>query len=481
MTALDAADTGIRVVRGGLIRAVGYGLTLVLGAAASVFLLRHLGVVEFGRYALVMSLIGVVAGITDAGLSVITTRELAVRPPGERREVIASLVGLRLVLTPIGIALVLGVAVLAGYPHSVLVGILIAGAGLVLINIQASLSIPLAVELRNGRLTAVEVTKQAIGTFGIAALAILGAGLIPFFGVQILIGVGILALTPVLVGRRYLVAPRFDRGIWRRLIVEALPLAAAFVLGHIYFRILMVLVSLLATARETGYFAASFRVFEFLSVIPIMLAGVVLPVMAAAADQDRVRYAYILRRTSEVGLLCGVFLALMVAILAEPALVTLGGEAYRPAAPVLRIQALALVGIFLSQAGFAGLVALRAQREVAVATAVGIVAVLALGLGLIPSHGAEGGALAVALGDAVLAVTVLWLLWRHDGTKAVTGGYVARVALAVLVAVAPLLVGGVPDVVLAVVSGVLFVGTALLLHLVPSEVLDGIPRLRSRR
>lgn len=477
MTALDSADTGLRVVRGGFARAAGYGVTLVLGAAASVFLLRHLGVVEFGRYALVMSLVGVIAGITDAGVTVIATRELATRAAAERPALIANLVGLRLVITPIAVALVAALGLLASYPEEVIVGILIAGAGLVLINAQASLVVLLGVELRNVRLALVDVVKQAIGTAGIAALAIAGAGLIPFFGVQVLIGVAILALTPVVVGRRYLVAPRFERSVWRRLVVETLPLAAAFVLGHIYFRILMVLVSLLGTERETGYFGASFRVFEFLAVIPILLAGVVLPVISAAASENRVRFAYILRRMSEVGLLCGVFLSLMVAILAEPALVVLGGEEYRPAAPVLRLQALALIGIFLSQAGFAALVALRAQREVAIATAIGIVAVLALGLALIPGQGAEGAAIAVAAGDAVLAITALWLVWRRGETSPVAAGYAARTTVAAALALLPVL-AGLPVAAAAPVAAVLFVGAALALRLVPSEVLDGIRGLR---
>jgi O-antigen/teichoic acid export membrane protein len=477
MTALDAPDTGLRVVRGGVARAVGYGLSLVLGAAASVFLLRHLGVVEFGRYALVMSLVGIVAGVTDAGLTAITTRELAVRDdPRERRDVVANLVGLRIAITPIGVALVAGFAALAGYPQEVLAGTLIAGAGLLLINAQASLSVPLAVELRNVRLTFVDVTKQAIGTAGIAALAIAGASLLPFFAVQILIGVLILALTPLVVGRGYLMLPRFHRTVWRRLVVEALPLAAAFVLGHLYFRVLMVIVSLLGTDRETGYFAASFRVFEFLATIPILLAGVGLPVIAAAAIRDPVRFEYVLRRMTEVGLLCGVFLAMMVAILAEPALVILGGEQYRPAAPVLRLQALALVGIFLSQVGFAALVALRAQREVALVTAVGIVLVLALGLALVPPYGAEGGAVAVAVGDAALAALVLWLVRRRVKRSALTAGFSARVAVATALALVPVLVPGIPDIAAAALSAAIFTGAVLLLRAVPSEVLDAVRR-----
>ena len=52
------------------------GSLFSVGAAA--LLLRHLGVVEVGRYTTAMSLSAVVAGLTDLGLTAIGIRELAV-------------------------------------------------------------------------------------------------------------------------------------------------------------------------------------------------------------------------------------------------------------------------------------------------------------------------------------------------------------------------------------------------------------------
>src|SRR5919106_1685757 len=101
---LRSPDTNIRVVRGSALRGVGYLAGILLVAGASVILLRYLGVVDFGRYVTVISLIGIVSGVTDAGLTAIGARELAVAPPGEeRRRLLANLVSLRLVLTPIGV------------------------------------------------------------------------------------------------------------------------------------------------------------------------------------------------------------------------------------------------------------------------------------------------------------------------------------------------------------------------------------------
>ena len=63
---LRSPEAGQRVIRGGTIRGLGYGLGVGLTAIASVFLLRYLGVDDFGRYVTVLSLMAIVSGITDA-------------------------------------------------------------------------------------------------------------------------------------------------------------------------------------------------------------------------------------------------------------------------------------------------------------------------------------------------------------------------------------------------------------------------------
>ena len=48
-----------------------------MGALGSVVLLRYLGVVDYGRYGTVISLMAAAGGIADAGLTVTGSRELS--------------------------------------------------------------------------------------------------------------------------------------------------------------------------------------------------------------------------------------------------------------------------------------------------------------------------------------------------------------------------------------------------------------------
>lgn len=477
---LHTSEAGPKVIRGGVLRFGGYAAGVLLGAIASVFLLRHLGVVEFGHYVTVMSLVAIVSGVTDAGLTVVGSRELAVRPAGAQRErLVANILAVRLLLTPAGVLVAAAFAVVAGYGERLVYGTLLAGAGIVLVNAQASMTLPLPVELKNGRVTVAELVKQAVTVIGIVVLAVAGASLLPFFAVQILVGVVVLAITPLLLGRRGLVRPRLDRGEIGPLIRQAMPVAAAFVLGILYFRLLVIMTSLLSSERETGLFATSFRILELLAGIPLLLAGVVLPVAAAAAARDQARLTYVLQRVSEAALLGAAGLAVVVAIGAEPVIVILGGEEYRSAGPILSIQAFALIGIFVSQAFTVGLLATRRQKEIAVTSALGLVSIFAFGLVLIPLFDAAGAAAAGVGADLLLAVFTLVALRRTAAGRGLRFGFVPKVAVASLGAAAVALIPGVPALALAALAALVFAGAAYALGAVPREIADAFSgRLR---
>lgn len=470
---LRSPEAGHHVIRGGTIRGIGYGLGVGLTAVASIFLLRYLGVDDFGRYVTVLSLMAIVSGITDAGLTAVGARELALRAQGEpRRRLLENLIGLRLVLTPIGVAAAVIFAIAAGYDSTLVIGTLLAGIGLVMINAQATLMLPLSVELRIFQITVAEVLKQAVAVVGIALLVVVGASLTPFFTVQIAVGIVLLGVTPWLVGKSWLVKPAYRRAEWRFLLREALPIAAFLVMNVLYFRILIILMSLLATATATGLFGTSFRIYETLFGLPALVLSVALPVMATAeADRERLRYQ--LQRMVEVGLIGAAYLVLMVVILAEPLIRLLGGSQYLDAVPVVRIQGIALLAVFLGLVCQFGLIAIRRQGAMAIANGIALAVVIVLGLVLIPLYEEIGAAVAAVVGESLLAALLLAALARSDRLLFPNFGFVWKVALASALACAAILVP-LPAIAVAVIATVLFAVGVWLTGVLPPEVTEAL-------
>jgi O-antigen/teichoic acid export membrane protein len=395
----------------------------------------------------------------------------------DRRDLLAHLITLRLVLTPLGVIAATLFAVIAGYDHTMVYGTILAGIGLVLVSTQATLMLPLAVELKFVRLTIAELIKQTVTVAGIGVLVIAGASLLPFFTLQIVVGLVVVLSTPLIVGKEWWHRPRANRRQLRLLVREALPMATALALNVIYFRTLVIITSLIATAIETGYVATSFRIFEILLGVPTIVMGVALPVLSAAGEEGGGRLHYVIQRMTEVGLAASAFLAILIVFLAKPVIVLLGGDAYSGAASVLRIQGFSLIGLFLGQAWQLGLVSIRRQRDVAVANGVALVFVIGLGLALIPWLGADGAGVAAVAAETLLASILLFMLHRRD--TAPDFRFAWKVVLASLLALAPLLIPGLPEVAGAAISALLFLAVAWFTQLVPPEVVDafGLRRL----
>jgi O-antigen/teichoic acid export membrane protein len=475
--ALTQPDAGGKAIRGGIVRVGGFGAGLLLTAVASIFLLRHLGVVRFGQYTTVIAIVTLVQGLTDAGLTVVGQRVYVHADAVRRRTLLADLVGIRLVLTPLGIAIGVLFALVSGYPSVLVTGTILAGIGVVLAVVAAALAMPLTVELRLGAVTAIDFVRQLVIMAGIIALAIAGAGLLPFFLVYVAGGVAAVVAALAFLGTSSWVAPRFSWREWKPLLKEAFPVALSLVVNNTYVRTLIILCSLLATAEQTGLFATSYRVSEIMLGVPQLMIGAAFPILAHAHVADEQRLVYVLQRIGEAALLVGLALGLVLAVGAEPIVLLLGGDQFEAAVTPLRIQSVAIAGAFMTGVGTTALIAVSRQRVLLLVNAIALVVVLVLGFALIPLWEANGAALAASVGEVVLAVAALALLVRARPELRPDLHYVPKLlAAAALGALCVLL--PIPDALATAVAVVIYGGVALLLRAVPMELVEAFVRRR---
>jgi O-antigen/teichoic acid export membrane protein len=473
-------SAGPKAIRGGMLRVAGYGVGMALTAGASIALLRHLGVQDFGRYATISAIVAIAGSLTDAGLVVVGQREYVLRTTeAAQRELLADVLGIRLVLTPLAVLLSTAFVAVAGYGSELVAGALVAGAGLVLANMAISLTLPLSASLRLGWVTAVDVARQAGIAVGVLVLVAAGAGLLPFFGVQVLGGAAALAVALVALRARERARPGFAWARWRPLLVAAAPIALSLVLNVIYLRVLLVMLSLIGTETETGLFAASFRVVEVLMGIPILMVGAAFPILVQAGADDGERLAYALRRLTEASLLVSVGLVLVLAIAAGPVVDVLGGPAYEGAARVLRLQCFVLIPAFLTQVAAFGLVSIHRQGAIAVINGVALVTVLVLGAVLIPGSGEMGAATAAVAGESALAATGWWLLVRAEPGLWPGAGVLGRVLIAAVPAGLVALIPGLPSAVAAALAVLVFGALAWRTGALPADLLAVLPRRRT--
>ena len=472
-------DGGATAIRGGAIRVVGYTAGVLVSLAAATVLVRHLGVSNFGRYVTVTSLIALVASVTEAGIAVYGIREFVARAEPDRQRLMANLLGMRLTLTLVGIGCAVGFGLAVGYAHILVVGTVVAGVGLLVQVISEVMSISLQAQLRLGSLTIVELVRRLVALVLIVTLALLGATLLPFLAVSILAGAVALAILAWMVRVSLTIRLRFDWHVWRELFAETLPFAIAVSIGAIYFYVTVILMSLIATANQTGVFATSFRVTQVALAIPGLLLTAIFPLMSRARPDQESSLGEMLSKVFIVAIVCGVWMSLAMALGASFIINVIAGSQGQAAISVLRIQGLVFTGSFISTASVFGFLSLRRYRPMMIASSSVLALNILLGLVLVPALGAQGGAWADVLTEAVEAVGLTIALMYAVPRYRIVFSSILSVVLASALAASVLLIP-VPAIAQAIAASVIYVGVLLQMGTIPDEVIHVARRLRVR-
>src|SRR5919204_336389 len=452
---LDTPSAGGKVIRGGVLRGGGYVAGLLLGVVAAALMTRHLGVVDWGRYVTVLSLVTIVGGLSEAGMSTVGVREYSVLEGEERQRLMRNLLGLRLAITVVGIGAAVLFALVAGYERVLVLGTLVAGLGLLCNSIQQTVSVPLSASLRFGWVSTLDFLRQAALVALVITLVAAGAGLFPFLVASVPAAALVLAATLPLVRGQVPFRPAFQPREWGRVLRVTLAYAAASAVGTVYVSITVILISLVGSGRETGYYSASFRVLSVLAVLPLIAVGSAFPVLARAARDDDQRHDYARGRMLEVSLILGVWLALSLSLGARVA---------------IDILAVSLGFVLLS---------LRLHRALLLANALALGTSIVLTLALVPSLGARGAAVATVVGEVGLAVAyAVALLRRTPGALPWGGGAPGALAagLAAALAFIPWL-RGIP---LVAAATVVYFAILALTRSIPPELPEALLSWRTR-
>jgi O-antigen/teichoic acid export membrane protein len=407
---LDRPEAGGLVVRGGIVRILGFGLGMLLSLLGVVLLTRHLGPAVFGRYQVVVSLVTVVGVLTDLGMANLGIREYAQRHGEDRERLMRVLLGMRLSLTVLGVVGAAGFALAAGYPSEMVAGVLLMGVGLLFLVVQTTLQIPLNATLRLPAVAAIDVGRQGLQAVLIAALVVAGASLLPFLAVTIPVHAVLVLWTAALVGSAVPLRPMFSLRAWLELARPALAFSLAVAVGIVYVYTAQILMSLVATERETGLFSAAFRVFVILAGVPALLVSGALPLLSRAAQDDDARLANIVRGLYAGMLVLGGAAAVACVVGAEPIIDVVAGPGYEPAADVLRIQGAALLASFVVAAWGFTLLARHQHAGMVYANLAAFVISATTVIILSGPLGEVGAALGTLLGEVVLLAGYLWAL-----------------------------------------------------------------------
>jgi O-antigen/teichoic acid export membrane protein len=398
----------------GLVRGTGVRLTThvaagLLSLVALPLLFRHLGAADFGRYVAVLSIVGIAVLASDVGITAIALRDSALTSGQQRRELLAGLLGARVAIALVGAVGAIGFALLADYGSAAVAGTAIACCGLLPQVYMDMVVATLVVEQRYGAAGAIEFTRSAAGTAIVIVLVLAAAGLTLFLAAWAVAALAGAVAARAAAREAVSLRPRFPRGDARAVLIGSLGYSVGAAIHVVYFRAVMLVVSLRAPLVQAGWYGAAFRLTEFLGAAAGLSAGNATPTLARVAA-DRLEFRRSARRVIGGSAVLGCAVGAALALAAPVIVQIIGGDELKPATAVVRIQAIAVALMFVAFAAGAALFTLRRHRAIALVNAVGLCVAVIAALALVPAHGAKGGAVASCIGEAALLACELGAL-----------------------------------------------------------------------
>lgn len=436
--------------------------TMALGVVGTAIVGRVLGVGGYGYYALVLSFGSILHVITDGGLYLTLTREIA-RQPNNRQAITEAIIGLR--VTVFAAVFLLGAGLLLLLPgyRGLLWLYGIAALGFLCQSLSQLL---MGVFQAYGSLWQASLGDVVGRLVQLAWLALLAVGIATSAPTKLLIATSAFmagAATTYLI-HAYLVPGvsawrmRFSTTQWRPIWRDSWPLAVMLVFNAIYFRIDMLILSYFRPGLEVGWYGLAYRIIESALFFPAAFGGLLLPQVSNAEHKRR---RVLIEQALYAMLLLGGLILPLLGGLAGPIVMLLVGSAFAPAAPLLSVLTVALVIMLFGNIFGFTLVALRQQRSL-----LRLYAVLAVGntianIVFIPHFGATAAAWITVATEGCATAVAAYIVRRHMPYQ-FAWSMLARVMLAsgAAVLVVWLLQGAYPVVVTAVSVAVVYIGLA---------------------
>lgn len=378
----------------------------------TLLIIRNLSVDEFGTFALIFGILGMLSIITDLGLGRVAVSLLMEKGRDPARTA-GAYITLRSLLGVLGYAVALGVVAVGGYGPVTLAATMIGAVSVILDTVGNAHTTIFQVRERMRLPSVSSVIAATAQMLAVLALIQRDASLIPFMipaviasAVDCAIRVsGALRLQPI----RYTV----DLRLWWRLLKEAVPISVGNAMATLYYRVDIILLSQLASLAAVATYSVAFKFVDLVGMIPWAIGTAALPVLVRHWPDDREGFRRVILQITRLLVALAGLLAAGFLVLADQVVPLLYGHEYADAAAPAKVVVLSQCVAFAAEAALLVLIAAGRHHRFPVIASLGLAFNIIANLLIIPRHGYMGAAW-VTLATDVLVSLALWYEVRRS-------------------------------------------------------------------
>ena len=407
------SSLAVRMAANTIVQAVGSLLASVIGFVTFVAITRYLGPGAFGDFTAATVFLFIPVVLADVGLSAAVLRDISADPDRIEPAMRTSL-PLRVIVSALAVLVAVGVGLALPFNDQTTSAILIASVGafiqLMTLALLPVLQSQLKMHWAVGATLVGRITTLAL------TLGVLAAGL-GFRSIVVAHVAGLAVsflLHLVAVARMVPLRPVIDVTHWRRLVAGAVVLGLAIGISQIYFRVDAVLLALLSSAEEVGFYGAAYKFIELSAIITSAVGVSIFPPLARFVATGDPRARRLVQRGFDILLAAAAPLTILMLTYPDEIVVLAAGPDFQEGGKALQILAPYVLFSFANAVMWSVLISSNRDRSL-LAMAVGVL-VLNVGLNvlLIPEYGFEAAAAISVVSEAAIAIPIA-LAVRQEG------------------------------------------------------------------
>ena len=388
--------------------------TRILPALLFIYIARKLGDEDFGKLSFAYSFAGICFIVADFGLSTILIRNVS-RQKELTREYVGNILVLKVLLSLICVS-VIGIFILfTDYPADVIT-LLVAFGGVMffkalidffcaVLNAHERMDIEALLKGTNHILlflSGIVVLVVGFGLFGLANMFLV------VYSISSIIGFYIVYMCIEKI------RPCFNLRFWKYILRESFPLALTVIFTVIYFKIDVVMLSLIrGDNSEIGWYSAATRLIELAGVLPALIVSALFPIISSLYKASIESLENVFKTSFRYLLMIALPITVGTLLLSDRLIYIVYGKEYFKTIPALKILAISLIFIFVNYILMNILVAVDRQMTNAIMAGTCVFVNIVLNMCLIPHYGYLGAGTATVITEIVLFTLGLYYVAKY--------------------------------------------------------------------
>lgn len=425
-------STARKVLGNTIVQVFGKVITAGISIVIIKLITNYLGLAGYGEYTTVYELLAFFGIVADFGIFQIAVREMS-RYPEKKTKIFGNILSLRMLLTLVSMLMATGVVFLIPQYADTLIplGVAIASVTTFTTIISGTLASVLQTDLRMGRFVIATILGKFVSLgymlwvifYGFTGDLTAGFHQLLVAGIA---GNGLMLLITYLFTRKIVpISFRFEWQFWREVLAKALPYGTAIILATIYFRIDVILLSLLRGSEEVGIYGVAMRILENLQMLPVFFMNSALPAITRLLTDNLpklrllIQYSFDFLLMIALPIVAGGFVLAypLTAVIASPEFLSDVAQSFYGSDIALQILLFAMLLAFLSNLFGYTLLAGNQQIKLLYLNGAAVIFNLVSNLFVIPVWGFRGAAVTSVLSEIIVCISAFYLVRQLTGVR----------------------------------------------------------------